>query len=98
MPEIEVAYGTADAQVLYRLNLADGCTAREAVRLSPLAADFPDADLNAPLGIFGRQVKDDTVLQNGDRVELYRPLLIDPKTARRRRAAENAADKKAKKP
>ena len=88
MPEIEVAYGTADAQVLYRLNLADGCTAREAVRLSPLAADFPDADLNAPLGIFGRQVKDDTVLQNGDRVELYRPLKADPKEARRRRVAQ----------
>ena len=72
MPEIEVAYGTA----------------REAVRLSPLAADFPDADLNAPLGIFGRQVKDDTVLQNGDRVELYRPLKADPKEARRRRVAQ----------
>ena len=66
--------------------------------LQRLAAAFPHADPAAPLGIFGRQVKDDTILQNGDRVELYRPLLIDPKTARRRRAAESAADKKAKKP
>ena len=88
MPEIEVAYGTADAQVLYRLNLADGCTAREAVRLSPLAADFPDADLNAPLGIFGKRVKDDTVLHDGDRIEIYRPLVADPKDARRKRVLQ----------
>ncbi|ASP18251.1 RnfH family protein [Neisseria sp. 23W00296] len=95
---IEIAYGEADRQFLQCLTVPAGTTARQAVSNSGLAAAFPHADLTAPLGIFGRQTKDDTVLQNGDRVELYRPLLIDPKTARRRRAAENAADKKAKKP
>ena len=95
---IEIAYGEADRQFLQRLAVPEGTTARQAVLNSGLAAAFPHADPAALLGIFGRQVKDDTILQNGDRVELYRPLLIDPKTARRRRAAESAADKKAKKP
>ncbi len=88
MPEmitIEVAYGTADRQLLQVLNVDSGCTARQAVLQSRIAAEFPQADLSAPLGIFGKSVKDDTVLRDGDRVELYRPLLIDPKEARRRR-------------
>lgn len=86
MVEIEVVYGTAGKQLLQRLSVADGTTARQAVLQSRIAEEFPEADIHhAPLGIFGKAVKDDTVLRNKDRVEVYRPLLIDPKEVRRRR-------------
>ncbi|UOO81439.1 RnfH family protein [Uruburuella testudinis] len=87
MVKIEVVYGTAQKQFLQTLQVAAGTTAREAVRLSRVKEAFPEADTdNAPLGIFGKAVKDDTVLRDRDRVEIYRPLLIDPKEARRLRA------------
>ncbi len=86
---IEIAYGTAEKQFLQSLRVPEGTTARRAVLQSGLAAAFPEADLGAPLGIFGKRVADDTPLLGGERVELYRPLLIDPKEARRRRAAQN---------
>ena len=85
----EIAYGTAEKQFLQSLRVPEGTTARRAVLQSGLAAAFPEADLAAPLGIFGKRVADDTPLLGGERVELYRPLLIDPKEARRRRAAQN---------
>ncbi|OSI15241.1 RnfH family protein [Neisseria dumasiana] len=90
MVEIEIVYGTADKQLLQRLSVAEGTTAREAVLQSCIAEEFPEADVqNAPLGIFGKAVKDDTVLRDKDRVEVYRPLLIDPKEARRLRVRNN---------
>ena len=56
--------------------------------LSPLPGDFPAIDMaSAPLGIFGTEVSDERVLQAGDRVEVYRPLLSDPREERRQRAA-----------
>lgn len=82
---IEVAYGLADQQSLYTLNVATGTTARQAVLQSDVQRDYPQADLTAPLGIFGKVVRDDTILRENDRVELYRPLLADPKDARRKR-------------
>lgn len=86
MVNIEIAYGTATKQWLQSLQVAEGTTAREAVRLSGVKEMFPEADIEAaPLGIFGKAVKDDTVLREKDRVEIYRPLLIDPKEARRLR-------------
>lgn len=85
MPNIELAYGLAEQQALYRFQVADGTTARQAVLHSPILQDFPDADLTAPIGIFGKIVNDNTVLHEHDRVELYRPLLADPKEARRKR-------------
>lgn len=89
--EIEVAYGTAEKQQLYRFRLPPNATARQAALAAPILRDFPEADpATAPLGIFGKAVKDDAPLQEGDRVEVYRPLLADPKEARRRRAAKAA--------
>jgi len=59
----------------------------EAILLSRIAEEFPEIDTaTARLGIFGRPVTPDTVLGDSDRVEIYRPLAIDPKEARRRRA------------
>lgn len=88
---IEIVYGNDCQQKLYRFRLPEHSTARQAVLQSPIAQDFPEADLNAPLGIFSKRVKDDTPLNHGDRIELYRPLIADPKQARRQRANKNKA-------
>lgn len=86
MLEIEVVYGLPDKQVLKKMNVQNGCTAREAVCQSRLDEIFSELDLQtAPLGIFGKSVKDETLLRDKDRIEIYRPLLIDPKEARRKR-------------
>lgn len=96
---IEVAYGTPQEQALLTLAVPAGTTARQAVHLSGLAARFPGLDpAHDPVGIFGKLEKDPAarVLQAGDRVEVYRPLLIDPKEARRLRA-ERARQRRAEK-
>ena len=86
MLKIEVVYGLPDKQVLKKMNVQNGCTAREAVCQSGLDEIFSELDLQtAPLGIFGKSVKDETLLRDKDRIEIYRPLLIDPKEARRKR-------------
>lgn len=90
---IEVAYGLAQQQHIYVLNVAQGTTAREAVLQSNVLRDYPHADVNAPVGIFGKVVRDNTVLRPNDRVELYRPLLADPKDARRQRVQKNKENK-----
>ena len=83
---LEVVYGLPDKQVLKKMNVQNGCTAREAVCQSGLDEIFSELDLQtAPLGIFGKSVKDETLLRDKDRIEIYRPLLIDPKEARRKR-------------
>ena len=89
MLEIEIVYGLAERQVLKSMVVAEGTTVREAALQSGLEVEFPELDLQqAPLGIFGKAVKDETVLGDGDRIEVYRPLLIDPKEARRKRAGQ----------
>ena len=86
MLEIEVVYVLPGKQVLKKMNVQNGCTAREAVCQSGLDEIFSELDLQtAPLGIFGKSVKDETLLRDKDRIEIYRPLLIDPKEARRKR-------------
>lgn len=83
MLEIEIVYGLPDKQVLKAMRVAEGTTARQAALQSGLQNEFPDLDLHtAKLGIFGKLVKDDTELREKDRIEIYRPLLIDPKEAR----------------
>ncbi|MDO4434546.1 MAG: RnfH family protein [Alysiella sp.] len=84
--EIEIVCGDAQKQKLYRLNVSLQTTARQAVSGSMAAQDFPAIDIaTAPLGIFGKVIQDDIQLQNGDRIEIYRPLFADPKEARRKR-------------
>lgn len=84
--DVEVALALPDAQYLVRLQVAAGTTVREAVQQSGLAQRLPALNIDTmPIGIFGKIVPDHTVLQQHDRVELYRPLLIDPKENRRRR-------------
>lgn len=86
MLNIEIVYGLPDKQVLKTMKVAEGTTIRQAAWQSGLENEFPDLDLHsAKLGIFGKIAKDDTVLRDKDRIEVYRPLLIDPKEARRQR-------------
>ena len=85
--KITVAYATKALQVEIPLEVSAHCTVALAIRQSQILQQFPEIDLpNASVGIFGERVRLDTVLQPGDRVEIYRPLLIDPKDARRARA------------
>lgn len=84
---VEVAYALPDKQSIYALQVPVNTTAIEAVKLSLLQADYPEAVVEQ-LGIFSRPVSHDTVLREGDRVEVYRPLKVDPKERRRQVAAE----------
>ncbi|KAA0944923.1 MULTISPECIES: RnfH family protein [unclassified Pseudomonas] len=94
--EIEVVYAAVDRQVLLMLAVASGTSVRAAVLASGVAAQFPELDLTGcPLGIFGKVVADADVrtVQAGDRIEIYRPLMADPKEVRRLRAAKAASAK-----
>ncbi|WP_253447734.1 RnfH family protein [Halomonas sp. Y3] len=90
---IEIAFALPERQAVVALNVPLGTTASEAVALADLPARFPDLPAEtlagADLGIFGKRLREPQVhrLRAGDRVELYRPLLIDPKQARLARAA-----------
>ncbi len=87
MIEVEVIYATPERQQIRRLRLAPGATLRMAIESSDLLLEFPEIDLAVHcVGVFGRLVPEDGVLADGDRVEIYRPLLADPKQARRTRA------------
>lgn len=84
---VEVVYAGSERQLLRRLDLPAGSTVIQAVEQSGLLPELPAGDFDAArLGIFSRRVAPDDVLQDGDRVEMYRPLTLDPKDARRRRA------------
>lgn len=84
---VEVAYGTAESQTLIELQVQRGTTLIEAIRLSAIADKCPEINLDdSRKGIFGKLADDDRVLGNHDRVEIYRPLLVEPREARRRRA------------
>lgn len=84
---IEVVYALAHVQDLALLELAAGASAQEAVEASGIAGRHPGLEAGRiRLGICGRQIRPDRLLQDGDRVEILRPLPTDPKEARRRRA------------
>lgn len=87
---VEVAYALPDKQKIIPLEVVEGTTAQEAVVISNIAAHFDGLDVHAPLslGVFGKAVASGYVLRAGDRVEIYRPLKIDPKEVRKRRAEE----------
>ena len=93
MIEVEIAYALPDKQKIYALMVEQGTTALEAARRSNVLDDFDGVDLDASkMGIFGQTIKmpDKYELQSGDRVEIYRPLIVDPKEVRRQRAAKAA--------
>lgn len=86
--EVEVAYAAPERQLILKVEVPQGTSAAEAVRLSGIEEKFPEIDLETQrLGIFGKLCKADKPLNAGDRVEIYRPLLADPRASRRELAA-----------
>ena len=84
---VEVAYALPEKQVLLSLDVATGTTLGEAIAQSGIENDFPGLEINpARVGIFGNRAGLEDKLRDGDRVEIYRPLIVDPKEARRKRA------------
>jgi putative ubiquitin-RnfH superfamily antitoxin RatB of RatAB toxin-antitoxin module len=90
--EVVVCYATATTEYLQAVQVVSGASIEQAVRASDLLQTFPDVDLaNSPVGIFGKKKTLDTVLREHDRIEIYRPLLADPKETRRKRAHQRRA-------
>jgi len=84
---IEVAYATPDKQVLLDLSVPAGTTVAEGIEQSAIRDKFPELKMDIKaVGIFSRKVPLDHVLREGDRIEIYRPLIADPKEVRRQRA------------
>lgn len=84
---VEVAYAKPDEQLILAVNLPRSASPAEAVAASLIAEKFPEIQLdNLALGVFGKAITAKYQLREGDRIEIYRPLIADPKEARRRRA------------
>jgi uncharacterized protein len=89
--QIEIVLAQPEQTRSLTLSLAPGATVADAVTRAAECAEFSAVNWDAtPLGIFGRRVTRDQVLEQGDRVEIYRPLATDPKTARRKRATSKS--------
>ncbi len=97
MIRVEVAYARPDRQVILPLVVPEGTTVDTALRQSEIELQFPEIDLeNAKVGIFGKITRRDTVLRPRDRIEIYRPLIADPKEVRRQRAGKGRKKKPGK--
>ena len=89
--QVEVVLAMADRQELVALEVSAGTTLAEAITQSGLPGMFEGFELNLEnVGVFGRKASPEQVLQAGDRVEIYRPLIADPKEERRQRALRQA--------
>jgi putative ubiquitin-RnfH superfamily antitoxin RatB of RatAB toxin-antitoxin module len=87
MPRVEVVYATPAGQRRYAVELEEGATVRMALERCGVLRNFPQIDLARDrVGIYGRLAALDEILREGDRVEILRPLVADPKAARKRRA------------
>lgn len=84
---VEVVYAGAGQQILRRVELADGSSVMQAIDASGITGMLPNGAVDPHhLGIFALKVTEDQIVQEGDRIEIYRPLMLDPMEARRRRA------------
>lgn len=85
---VEVAYALPDRQVILQQAVAAGTTIESVIRASGILQQFPDIDLaHNKVGVFGKLAKLSDTLRPGDRIEIYRPLIADPKEVRKKRAA-----------
>ena len=92
---VEVVYALPEKQYLHRVVLEEDATVEQAIRASGLLELREDIDLNLnKVGIYSRPVKLRDAVHDGDRVEIYRPLIADPKELRRQRAEKAAHTKK----
>ena len=90
---VEVVFVAPDSQAFHELELSLGATVSDAIALAGLAEDYPEFSFtDLPVGIWGRLVALEQQLQGGDRVEVYRELLVDPMEARRLRALDPTPD------
>jgi hypothetical protein len=90
--KVPVIYATPSKQVILNAEVAEGATVKDAIDKSGILAKCPEIDLETQkVGIFSKTVALDTVLEAGQRVEIYRPITADPKTVKRRARPEGAA-------
>jgi hypothetical protein len=90
--QVYVVYATPKDEFIHPMRVAPGTTIGQAIEGSGVLARFPEINLvTQPVGIYGKKKTLDTVLRERDRIELYRPLLADPKDTRRKRAAKKHA-------
>ena len=97
---VEVAYALPNKQMIIPLHVKRGTTMFEAAQESGIVDKFPELDIESiAMGVFGKAERNpkQRELEDGERVELYRPLIADPKEVRKRRAAEKDAAEKAAK-
>lgn len=93
--DVEVAYARAETQQIVSLSVKPGTTFEQAIEQSGILQMFPEIDLAVnKVGVFGKLSKKTTELKAGDRVEIYRPLIADPKEVRRKREADGKKMKK----
>lgn len=93
--QVEVTYALPERQEIVKLKLPVGSTLQQAVEASGLVARYPQIDpVKGKFGIFGKLARLDAPLRDHDRVEIYRPLIADPKEVRKQRAAEGKVMKK----
>ena len=91
--QIAVAYSDPANQIWLRIEVPDDVTVEQAIIKSGILRQFPDIDLTEQkVGVFGKLVKLDGALQPGDRIEIYRPIIADPKTVPRRRTGDEDDD------
>ena len=84
---IEVVFALPGRQVLLASEVPDGATVADAIAMSGIARQFPECDLDElQAGVWGQPVKRERVVRNGDRIELFRALEMDPREARRLKA------------
>lgn len=92
---VEVAYALPERQLILTVEVEAGATLRDAIERSGILDKFPEIDLaTAKVGVFGKLGKLENLLRPRDRVEIYRPLIADPKAVRQQRAAEGKRLKK----
>ncbi len=93
MIKVEVVFAEPDKQRLVEVEVAEGATVADVLEASAIASRFRGVNLDElPVGIWGTVVERDAPVRDGDRVELYRPLEMDPREARRLRAIDQAPD------
>ena len=92
--QVSVSYATPGEEFIHPMRVASGTTIGQAIEASGVLARFPEINLvTQPVGIYGKKKTLETVLRERDRIEIYRPLVADPKDSRRKRAAKKESSK-----
>ena len=91
---VQVCYATPQIQIVREIIVVEGTILHDAITQSGIGNDAPEIDLTVwRVGIYGKLKPPDTILRDGDRIEIYRPLQVDPKESRRHRALRNISGK-----